>query len=46
MLAGRKKIDLFRTDPRLFYIETKFYGQRLQAHIDKEQIRLYSRNGI
>jgi len=26
MLAGKKKIDFFRADTRIFYIETKYDG--------------------
>ena len=46
MLAGKKKINYFKNEARSFYLETKYDGQRIQLHFSKEEIKLFSRNGI
>jgi ATP-dependent DNA ligase len=47
MLAGKKKIGYFRdTEHITYYVETKYDGERLQAHKCKDKIKLFSRNAI
>jgi ATP-dependent DNA ligase len=47
MLAGKKKIGFFRENEHMaYYVETKYDGERLQAHKCKNNIKLFSRNAI
>jgi len=47
MLAGKKKISFFKeNESKMYYVETKFDGERLQAHKRGEEIKLFSRNGV
>ncbi len=47
MLAGKKKINFFKhTEEIKYYVETKYDGERLQAHKIGRDIKLFSRNAI
>lgn len=47
MLAGKKKIvSLKDDDSKIYYVETKFDGERLQVHKKNNEVKLFSRNGI
>ena len=46
MLAGKKKINFFSESQKMYYVETKFDGERLQAHKKGSEVRLFSRNGV
>ncbi len=47
MLAGKKKISFFKhTEEIKYYVETKYDGERLQAHKTGSNIKLFSRNAI
>jgi DNA ligase-4 len=46
MLAGKKKIEYFKTETRTFYLETKYDGERLQVHREGDRMKLLSRNGV
>lgn len=46
MLAGKKNINYFKNQSREFYLETKYDGERIQAHYDGNEVRLFSRNGV
>lgn len=37
MLAGKKKITFFK-EGKLYYVETKFDGERVQAHKSGEKV--------
>ena len=46
MLAGKKKINFFQQSQKNYYVETKFDGERLQAHKKGNEIKLFSRNAV
>ena len=46
MLAGKKKINYFQNSSKLYYVETKYDGERLQAHKKGNEVRLFSRNAV
>lgn len=48
MLSQRMDVKAFKktvNDDRLFYIETKFDGERFQLHMQNGEFRYFSRNG-
>lgn len=44
MLAGKKPLTFFDEQEKEYLLETKFDGERLQVHMDKNNIKLFSRN--
>lgn len=48
-LAGKKKMKYFSsTQAKEYFVENKYDGERIQAHIDKtlNKVKLFSRNAI
>jgi DNA ligase 4 len=46
MLAGKKKINYFQDSSKVYYVETKYDGERLQAHKKGTEVKLFSRNAV
>ncbi len=47
MLAGKKKINYFNEGAKkMYYVETKFDGERLQVHKKGSEVKLFSRNAV